>query len=163
MDGTAREPGSAHRQAAAVPRPPLGCCQPRRARSSIALNCDDVEPESIFSELTGVAHFLTDADDPQGIVAALAAGLAPGSFIAISHLTADFAPEQVAAGVNAYNALVPTGISARTHAEVTSLFGGLPMVAPGVVPMSEWRPGHDPVRAGADVYAGLATITGWSR
>ena len=33
-----------------------------------------------------------------------------------------------------------------------------------VVPVSEWRPGHAPVRGvSADVYAGLATITGWSR
>ncbi len=113
--------------------------------------------------LVAILHFIPDADDPQGIVAALTAGLAPGSFVAISHLTADLAPEAVASGVSAYNAVVPTEITPRSHAQVTGLFGGLPLVAPGVVPVSEWRPdfrarpGHS-----ADMYAGLAT-TGRAR
>ena len=96
--------------------------------------------------------------DAAGIVAALAAGLAPGSFIAVSHLTADFAPEQVTSGVAAYNTLVPAGITARSHAGVTALFGGLSLVAPGVVPVAEWRPdaGCWPGQP-ADLYAGLAT------
>ncbi len=67
-------------------------------------------------------------------------------------------------GVDAYNALVPIGITARTHAQVTALLGGLPLVAPGVVPVTEWRPDF---RArpgqGVDMYAGMATTTGRSR
>jgi hypothetical protein len=108
--------------------------------------------------LVAVLHFLADADDPGGVVETLAGALAPGSFVAISHLTSDFAPEQVGAGVAAYNALVPAGITARTHAGVTSLFGRLALIPPGVVPVSEWRPEHAPVRGvSADMYAGLAT------
>jgi hypothetical protein len=114
--------------------------------------------------LLAVLHFIPGDGDPAGIVATLAAGLAPGSFVAISHLTADFAPEQVASGVAAYNTLVPAGITARSHAEVTALFGGLSLVAPGVVPVAEWRPdtGSWPVQT-ADLYAGLATVRRWSR
>jgi hypothetical protein len=114
--------------------------------------------------LLAVLHFLPGDGDAAGIVAALAAGLAPGSFVAVSYLTADFAPEQVASGVAAYNALVPAGITARSHAEVTALFGGLLLVAPGVVPVAEWRPGPGccPART-ADVYAGLATVRRRSR
>jgi hypothetical protein len=101
-----------------------------------------------------VLHFLEDADDPAAIVAALAGALAPGSFVAVSHLTADFAPEQVAGGVAAYNDLVPARITARTHRQICGLFGGLALVAPGVVPVTEWRPDHGCVRGvGADVYA----------
>jgi hypothetical protein len=63
-----------------------------------------------------------------------------------------------------YNNLVPDGITARTHREVTALFGGLPLVAPGVVPVSEWRPEHAPVRGvSVDMYAGIATVTRRSR
>jgi hypothetical protein len=114
--------------------------------------------------LVAVLHFIHDAGDAQGIVATLTGALAPGSFVAISHLTADFAPEQVASGVAAYNALVPAGITARSHVQVTALFGGLPLVPPRVVPVSEWRPDHAPVHGvSADVYAGLATVTGRSR
>jgi S-adenosyl methyltransferase len=122
-----------------------------------AKTLDFTRPAAVI--LVAVLHFLTDADDPAGIVAALAGALAPGSFVAISHLTSDFAPEQVGAGVAAYNALVPVGLTARTHAEVTSLFGRLALIPPGVVPVSEWRPEHAPVRGvSADMYAGLATI-----
>ncbi len=111
--------------------------------------------------LLAVLHFLPDADDPAGILAALAAGLAPGSFVALSHVTSDFAPAAVASGVAAYNEAVPAGITARSHAEVTALLGGLSLVPPGVVPVSEWRPDPGTVRQPADLYAGLAaTRTG---
>ena len=47
----------------------------------------------------------------------------------------------------------------RTHAQVTALFGGLPLVAPGVVPVTEWRPAAGlPYRHTADLHAGIARI-----
>jgi S-adenosyl methyltransferase len=117
---------------------------------------DFTQPAAVL--LVAILHFIPDASNPQGIVATLTGALAPGSFVAISHLTSDFAPEQVTAGVAAYNALVPAGITARTHAQVTALFGGLPLVPPGIVPVAEWRPAHiGPPGHSADVYAGLAT------
>lgn len=127
-----------------------------------ARRLDFTQPVAVL--LLAVIHYLPGADDPVGIVTALADGLAPGSFIAISHLTADFAPEAVRSGVTAYNALVPAGIMARSHSEVTALFGGLSLVAPGVVPVAEWRPdsGYWPGQP-ADLYAGLATTGRWLR
>jgi hypothetical protein len=107
-----------------------------------------------------VLHFIPGSDDPPGIVATLAAGLAPGSYLAISHLTADFAPERVTAAVTAYNTQVSVPVTPRTHAQVSALFGGLPLVAPGVVPVTEWRPSLAglPHRLTADLYAGVASI-----
>ena len=66
---------------------------------------DFTRPAAVL--LLAVLHFIADADDPAGIVSALARQLAPGSFVVISHLTSDFAPGPVTAGVKAYNALVP--------------------------------------------------------
>jgi len=43
--------------------------------------------------LLAVLHLIPDADSPAAIVARLADGLAPPSYVAISHMTADFAPE----------------------------------------------------------------------
>jgi hypothetical protein len=127
-----------------------------------ARTLDFTQPVAVI--LVAVLHFVPDGDDPAGLVAALAAPLAPGSFVALSHLTADFAPEAVASGVAAYNALVPAAITARSHAQVTALFGGLSLVPPGVVPVAEWRPAVcGQSGQGADMYAGLATITGRSR
>lgn len=105
--------------------------------------------------LLAVLHFIDDKDDPVGIVAALAGPLTAGSSVVISHLTADSAPEAVGGGVVAYNALVPTAIYPRTHAQVTELFGDLSLVPPGVVPVSEWRPDTVATEV-TDVYVGMA-------
>jgi hypothetical protein len=105
--------------------------------------------------LLAVLHFIDDKNDPAGIVTALAGPLTAGSSVVISHLTADSAPEAVGGGVAAYNALVPTAIYPRTHAQVTELFGDLSLVPPGVVPVSEWRPETTATQI-TDVYAGMA-------
>ena len=65
---------------------------PETILAKAAQTLDLTRPAAVL--LLAVLHFLPDSDDPAGIVAALAAGLAPGSFVAISHLTADFAPER---------------------------------------------------------------------
>ena len=106
--------------------------------------------------LLAVLHFIPDSDDPAGIVATLTSVLAPGSYLVISHLTGDLAPGPVAAGVGAYNDKVPTGVTPRTHAQVTAMFGGLSLVPPGVVPVNEWRPATAGPAARADLYAGMA-------
>ena len=111
--------------------------------------------------MLAVLHFIPDTDDPGGIVAALARQLAPGSYLAISHLTGDFAPGPVGAGVSAYNALVPTALIPRTHSRVSALFAGLPLVPPGVVPLTEWRPVPvGPSPWSSDMYAGVARAPG---
>src|SRR6266516_2391674 len=123
-----------------------------------AQTLDFTRPVAVL--LLAVLHFLAGADDPAAIVAALARRLAPGSFVVISHLTTDFAPGPVAAGVEAYNALVPTALVPRSHAQVSSLFGGLPLVPPGVVAVTEWRPAIvSPLPHAADLYAGVARAT----
>src|SRR5215470_13245544 len=102
-----------------------------------AQTLDFTRPVAVL--LLAVLHFLADSDDPAGVVAALTRRLAPGSFVVISHLTADFAPGPVGAAVEAYRALVPSPLAGRSHAQVSALFGGLPLVPPGVVPITEWR------------------------
>jgi SAM-dependent methyltransferase len=121
-----------------------------------ATTLDFTRPVAVL--LLAILHFLADADDPAAIVAKLADGLAPGSFIALSHLTHDLAPEQVRTAVHAYNALAPVPVIPRTHAQVTGLFGGLPLRAPGVVPASQWRPGMGEAPQPCDLYAGVACI-----
>ena len=73
------------------------------------------------------------------------------------HLTGEFAPEAVSGATGAYNKVVPTPVTARSHAEVAGLFAGLPLVAPGVVPVSEWRP-DTIMRQVVDLYGGIARI-----
>jgi hypothetical protein len=110
--------------------------------------------------LLAVLHFVPEADNPAATVAALSRQLAPGSYVAISHLTDDFAPGPVTAGVTAYNTLVPAAVISRSHTQISALLGGLPLVPPGVVPLTEWRPIAGPCLVSADMYAGLARIPG---
>jgi trans-aconitate methyltransferase len=108
--------------------------------------------------LLAILHFVPDSDDPAAVVARLAGQIAPGSFIAISHLTADAAPEQVGAAVTAYNTQTSVPAQPRTHSQVTRLLGGLPLLAPGVVPVSQWRPSIGEVPQPCDLYGGLARV-----
>jgi S-adenosyl methyltransferase len=121
-----------------------------------AATLDLTQPVGVL--LLAVLHFIPDTDDPAGIVAALAAALAPGSCLAISHLTADLAPAQVTAATTAYNTATPTPVTPRSHAQVTGLLGGLPLLPPGVVPVSEWRTPAGDVPQPCDLYGGVARI-----
>ncbi|WNV85021.1 SAM-dependent methyltransferase [Umezawaea sp. Da 62-37] len=111
--------------------------------------------------LCAVLHFLHDDDDPAGIVARYVDRLAPGSFVAISHATADDHPDPVRRATDTYR---DDGIAlnARTKADVTALFTGLRLTTPGVVHTSQWRPEtvhdiDDPTRCLG--YAGVATLS----
>jgi hypothetical protein len=124
-----------------------------------ARTLDFTRPVAVL--LLAILHFLPDGDDPGKVVAALAAGLAPGSFVVITHLTADFAPGQVRAAVQAYNDHASVPVTPRTHAQVTALFGDLPLVAPGVVNVAEWRADSQSlIGHRADLHAGLARVRG---
>jgi hypothetical protein len=114
--------------------------------------------------LLAVLHFIPEADDPAGIVADLTSKLARGSFVVISHLTGDFAPGSVSAGVSAYNTLVPIALIPRSHVQVSALFARLPLVPPGVVPVTEWRSAFNGLSSHyADMYAGVARAPGCRR
>jgi hypothetical protein len=119
---------------------------------------DFTQPTAIL--MLAVLHFIPGITAPAHIVGRLASALAPGSYLAISHLTADFAPEQVTAATQAYNSHTHVPVTARTHSQITGLFGGLPLLAPGVVPVTEWRPAVAglPHRHTADLFAGVARI-----
>ncbi|HEY5985740.1 MAG TPA: SAM-dependent methyltransferase [Streptosporangiaceae bacterium] len=132
---------------------------PRTLLREAACVLDFTQPVGVL--LLAVLHFLADPDDPAGVVKTLAGALAPGSYLAISHLTADYAPTGVNAAAAAYNAVAPApvAVTPRTHEQVTGLFGGLPLLQPGLVRVTDWRPASPlPHRQPCDLYAGVAHI-----
>jgi SAM-dependent methyltransferase len=134
---------------------------PRTLLRQAACVLDFTQPVGVL--LLAVLHFLSDPDDPATVVKTLAGALAPGSHLAISHLTADYAPTQVHTAAAAYNAVVPgpLAVTPRTHEQVTSLFGGLPLLEPGVVRVTDWQPASPLAhRQPADLYAAVARIPG---
>jgi len=89
--------------------------------------------------LVAVLHFLPDHDDPAGIVAKLRGAMAPGSYLVISHATADFHPELAAKVTKVYRqASAPLVL--RSRGEIGRLFDGFDLVEPGLVQPAAWRP-----------------------
>jgi len=93
--------------------------------------------------LVAILHFVTDAEDPAGLVAAFRDGVAPGSYLVISHGTAHGAPPQVAARSDDAQRVYDTAtsqIAYRDPEEVSPMLAGLALVEPGLVHISQWRP-----------------------
>jgi hypothetical protein len=90
--------------------------------------------------MVSVLHWLPDEHQPGEIVAAYRDALPAGSFLAVSHLTADFRPEQITAGADLVADAGAERMHPRSRQEVTRLLRGLELVAPGVVSTPHWRP-----------------------
>jgi SAM-dependent methyltransferase len=89
-----------------------------------------------------VLHYLPDADDPHGLVEAYRDALAPGSYLAVSHATVDFVPEEQLGAVSEVEGIyrkISAQLHPRTYGEVAKFFTGLELIDPGVVPVRQWR------------------------
>ena len=112
--------------------------EPDKIMLEAARTLDFSQPVALM--LVAVLHFIGDDDDPYGIVARLVDGLAPGSYLVISHATDEHLPEAVKAAF----ANMPDRPSFRDHEQVTRFFSGLQLVPPGVVSSVEWRVENEP-------------------
>jgi S-adenosyl methyltransferase len=105
--------------------------------------------------MTAVLHFVSDGSDPRGLVARYLAALAPGSYLALSHVTADQKPPAaVRVLLDAYDRATEQ-LYPRTRAEVERFFDGLELVPPydgaaaAVTYVGEWG-AEDPELADSD-------------
>jgi hypothetical protein len=98
-----------------------------------------------FSEPVGllmvtVLHFVPDGDDPAGLVSRFAAALPPGSYLVISHATAESSPDSAAKVEDLY-ANATSSAHTRSREEISGFFTGFELLPPGLVYMALWR--HD--------------------
>jgi SAM-dependent methyltransferase len=100
------------------------------------LNLD--EPITLL--LAAILHFVPDSDDPAGILATYKDAMAPGSYMVISHGSAEGRPEVEGDLFSIYRKLVGTTLTSRTRAELTTLFEPFELVEPGIVWVPQWRP-----------------------
>jgi len=124
------------------------------AETRRVLNFD--EPIGLL--MIGVLHFVPDEQRPGDIVAAYRDRLAAGSYLAMSHFTADTRPEEMAAAVEV-SKRSSEQLCPRSREEITALFAGFDLVEPGLVSTALWRP-DSPVELGLDadhseIYAGV--------
>jgi len=91
--------------------------------------------------LVSVLHFVADADDPHAIVAAIRDALAPGSYLALSHISTDFvADKSVVRRVLAAYEKTNAPLCSRGRDAILRFFDGFDLVEPGLVPQPRWRP-----------------------
>jgi SAM-dependent methyltransferase len=93
----------------------------------------------------GILHFLSDADDPAGVLSAYRDACAPGSHLAISH------------------AQSTTPALWRTVTEIRPFLDGYHLFEPGLVLLPLWRPDapvSDTHAAESNIYGAVGTIPG---
>jgi hypothetical protein len=90
--------------------------------------------------VTAVLQFVDDASDPGGCLAQLIAALAPGSYVALSHMTADRISPRAAAALTGSYRDAADHLHLRTRADVEMFFSGLDLVPPrkGARPRISW-------------------------
>ncbi len=103
------------------------------------LNLD--EPVGLV--LVAILMYFRDADDPHAIIARLLDALPSGSHLVLSHPTADFDPAAMA-GVVAASERSGITLVPRSREEIRRFLDGLEPVAPGIVPVQDWRPDIEP-------------------
>jgi hypothetical protein len=91
--------------------------------------------------LFAILHFVSDDEDPAGIVACLRDGVVPGSYLALSHIGTGFFHDKAALGrtVAVYEQ-ASERVWPRPQTQVLSFFDGFDLFEPGLVPKHEWRP-----------------------
>jgi trans-aconitate methyltransferase len=115
--------------------------------------------------MTAVLHFVADESDPWGLVARYISELAPGSYVALSHATADRLPPRAVQAMYDTYSRATEKIYLRSKAEFERMFNGLELVTPfggadpGVTFVGKWG-AEDPSAADSDgsrvLYSGVA-------
>jgi S-adenosyl methyltransferase len=136
------------------------------------LHADVRDPERILHESTrtldftqpialmllGIINYIIDSAEAHAIVKRLVNALPPGSYLAMSHPTAEIHSEAIETSIEQYNASGAPPIRTRSRQELTEFFDGLELLEPGVVSCSLWRPNRTDLGTPIEVtqYCGLA-------
>jgi O-methyltransferase involved in polyketide biosynthesis len=89
---------------------------------------DFTEPVGLL--LTGVMMFVSDTSDPWALVSRYVDGLAPDSYLSLSHLTDDYKPPIAAEGFRAVFDTATEHMYFRSKAKVERFFNGLELIPP---------------------------------
>ena len=132
---------------------------PAALLAGAAATLDFRQPVAVL--LPSTLPFIPSAARVAAILARLLAGVSPGSYLALCHVSGDLDPS-LEAGVDRWNTMSSPQFTLRSRAEVAGLTVGLDLIEPGLVPVDEWRPALDEDRhdMSAPVYAVLARKPG---
>jgi hypothetical protein len=109
--------------------------------------------------MTWVLHYVAPEKDPAGLLARYRDALAPGSWLTLSHVTADLMPERVTAVAEVLRASEEPAYP-RTRREIRGFFDGFELVEPGVVSAPLWRPERPDDLTDNQAYCGILAGVG---
>jgi S-adenosyl methyltransferase len=100
-----------------------------------------------------VLHCLWDKEDPWGVVGQFRDAVAPGSYLALSHMTGEAHPEAAAGLFRISQELRwDTPLISRDRTAISRFFDGFTLVEPGLVAPAQWRPDlNNPLRNRQDL------------
>jgi hypothetical protein len=104
-------------------------CEPDSILKAPALQAliDLDQPAGLL--MTAVLHFVADESDPWALAARYVGALAPGSFVALSHVTYEgLSPRLVEEGMRVYQQA--DGVHPRSREQIGRFFSGLELVPP---------------------------------
>jgi SAM-dependent methyltransferase len=95
-----------------------------------------------------VLHCLWEREDPWGVVGQFRDAVAPGSYLALSHMTNEAHPEAAEGMFRLTQDLHwNTPLISRNREDIARFFDGFTPVEPGLVAPAQWRPDlNDPLR-----------------
>jgi len=87
-----------------------------------------------------VLHFIPEEDEPAALVTTFTSYMAPGSYLALSHITSDGTGPQVVATIQDAYAHASAPAIFRTRSQIAAFFAGLELEPPGLVDVAGWFP-----------------------
>jgi O-methyltransferase involved in polyketide biosynthesis len=110
--------------------------------------------------MVAVLHFITDEEDPRGLLSRYRSRLAPGSHIAIAHATKEDRPPEAVQKMTDVYRRASAPFNFRTRKQILSFFDGLDLVEPGLVHCPDWRrePGTRPSPSAGWNFAGVGVL-----
>ncbi|MGH3427543.1 MAG: SAM-dependent methyltransferase [Mycobacteriales bacterium] len=126
---------------------------PEKVLRDAAQTLDLTQPVALM--LLGVINYIMDDAQAHILVNRFLGALPSGSYLVISHPTAEIHSEEIEASIRYYNSSGAAPVRTRTRTELIRFFEGLELLEPGVVSCSFWRPGDAGVGAEVTQYCGV--------
>ncbi|HTU75150.1 MAG TPA: SAM-dependent methyltransferase [Trebonia sp.] len=89
--------------------------------------------------MIAVLHFITDEEDPWGLVSRYRSYLPAGSHIAIAHATSEDRPAEAVQKMTDVYKKASAPFNFRSRKQILALFDGLSLLDPGLVFCPDWR------------------------
>jgi hypothetical protein len=104
---------------------------------AVAQTLDLSQPVGVL--MVALLHFVSEDDDPAGLVGQFRDALGTGSYLALSHASDQHDPVRSAQARRLYQDTA-TPITLRGEDEIRPLFAGFELVEPGLTHLPLWRP-----------------------